>query len=175
MKLITFPNEILRESMPEFDFDNPIMDPKIIEKEMVELMVRERGIGLSGNQVDLRARVIAIFPRDISLEMGPFAMFNPRLQAASDDQIEAIEGCLSFPGLAIPVKRPKIVVAEYLDSDGNNCVISLHGIDAKCFLHELDHLDGICMVDRVSKLKQDMATRKLTKLRKKYGRAQRQS
>ena len=175
MKLITFPNEILRESMPDFDFDNPIMDPMQLEKEMVELMVKERGIGLSGNQVGIRARVITIFPKDMSLEMGPFAMFNPKLQAASDKQIEAIEGCLSFPGLLIPIKRPQVVVAEYLDSQGNNAVISLHGIDAKCFLHELDHLDGICMVDRVSKLKQDLATRKFNKLRKKYGRAQRQA
>lgn len=175
MNLITFPNDILREQMPDFDFENPIMDPKQIEKEMIELMIKERGIGLSGNQVGLRARVVTIFTRDISLEMGPFAMFNPRLQAASDQLFEAIEGCLSFPKMLIPVKRPKIVVAEYLDSDGNNCVISLHDIDAKCFLHELDHLDGICFTDRVSKLKQTMAMKKFDKIRKKYGRAQRQS
>jgi peptide deformylase len=175
MKLITFPNEILRERMPDFDFEHPIMDPKYVEKEMIELMIRERGIGLSGNQVGLAARVIAIFPKDLSLELGPFAMFNPVLRAASDKMIEAMEGCLSFPNLVIPVKRPETIMAEYLDSEGNNCVISLHGIDAKCFLHELDHLDGICMIDRVSKLKQEMAMKKLNKLRKRYGRAQRQS
>jgi len=175
MKLITFPNDILRESMPDFDFENPIMDPIQLEKEMVELMVSERGIGLSGNQVGIKARVITIFPKDLSLEMGPFAMFNPRLQAASDKQVEAIEGCLSFPGLVVPVKRSAVVVVEYLDSHGNNAVISLSGIDAKCFLHELDHLDGICMIDRVSKLKQNMTIRKFNKLRNKYGRAQRQS
>lgn len=175
MNLITFPNDILREQMPDFDFENPIMDPKQIEKEMIELMVKERGIGLSGNQVGLKARVITIFPKDISLAMGPFAMFNPILQAASDQLLEAIEGCLSFPKMLIPVKRSKIVVAEYLDSDGNNCVISLHDIDAKCFLHELDHLDGICFTDRVSQLKQSMAMKKFVKIRKKYGRAQRQS
>ena len=175
MKLITFPNEILREKMPDFDFENPIMDPLQLEKEMVELMVAEKGIGLSGNQVGVRSRVIAIFPRDTSLEMGPFVMFNPTLRAASDKQFEALEGCLSFPNLLLPVKRPQQILADYLDSQGNNCVISLSDIDAKCFLHELDHLDGICMVDRVSKLKQDLTMRKWNKLRKKYGRAQRQS
>jgi peptide deformylase len=175
MKLITFPNDILRESMPEFDFENPIMDPMLMEKQMVELMVKEGGIGLSANQVGIRARVLVMFPKDLSLEMGPFAMFNPVLRAASDEQFEAIEGCLSFPKLLIPVKRPKTIMAEYLDSQGNNCVISLQGIDAKCFLHELDHLDGVCFTDRVSKLKQEMATKKFNKLRKKYGRAQRQS
>jgi len=175
MKLVTFPNDILRERMPDFDFENPIMDPMQIEKEMVELMIAERGIGLSGNQVGLRARVITIFPRDMSLELGPFAMFNPVLRAASDEQIETLEGCLSFPGMLIPVKRPRTIMAEYLDSQGNNCVISLSDVDAKCFLHELDHLDGICYIDRVSKLKQDLTMRKWNKLRKKYGRAQRQS
>lgn len=175
MKLITFPNDILRERMPDFDFENPVMNPMQLEKEMVELMVREKGIGLSANQVGIRARVIVIFPKDLSLELGPFAMFNPILRAASDEQIESIEGCLSFPKMLIPVKRPRTIMAEYLDSQGNNCVISLSDIDAKCFLHELDHLDGICFVDRVSKLKQDLTMRKWNKLRKKYGRAQRQS
>lgn len=175
MKLVTFPNDILRRSVPEFDFDNPIMDPRQIEKEMIELMVAERGVGLSGNQVGLEARVITIFPRDLSLESGPFAMFNPVLRAASDEQYEAIEGCLSFPKMLIPVKRPKVIMAEYLDSEGNNCVISLTDMDAKCFLHELDHLDGICFIDRVSRLKQEMAMKKFNKLRKLYGRAQRKS
>lgn len=175
MKLITFPNDILRERMPDFDFENPVMNPMQMEKEMVELMIADRGVGLSANQVGIRARVITIFPKDLSLEMGPFAMFNPVLRAASDEQIESIEGCLSFPKMLIPVKRPKTIMAEYLDSQGNNCVISLSDIDAKCFLHELDHLDGICFIDRVSKLKQDMTMRKWNKLRKKYGRAQRQS
>lgn len=175
MQLITFPNDILRETMPDFDFENPIMDPKLLEKQMVELMVRQGGIGLSGNQVGIRARVITIFPRDLSLQMGPFAMFNPTLQAASDKQIEAVEGCLSFPKMLIPVKRPETIMAEYLDSDGNNCVISLTGMDAKCFLHELDHLDGVCFIDRVSRLKQDLAMKKWNKLRKQYGRAQRKS
>jgi len=175
MKLITFPNDILRERMPDFDFENPIMNPMQLEKEMVELMIAEGGIGLSANQVGIRARVIALFPRDRSLELGPFCMFNPVLQAASDEQFEAIEGCLSFPGMLIPVKRPRTIMAEYLDSQGNNCVISLSDTDSKCFLHELDHLDGICYIDRVSKLKQDLTMRKWNKLRKKYGRAQRQS
>jgi peptide deformylase len=161
--------------MANFDFSHPVMDPVLMEKEMVELMITNRGIGLSANQVGIRARVITIFPKDLSLEMGPFAMFNPVLRAASNEQIESIEGCLSFPKILIPVKRPKTIMAEYLDNQGNSCVISLTDIDAKCFLHELDHLDGICFIDRVSKLKQDLTMRKFNKLRKKYGRAQRQS
>lgn len=175
MQLITFPNDILRESLPEFDFAKPIIDPKELERDMIELMVRSRGIGLSGNQVGVKARVITIFPKDLSLGLGPLAMFNPTLQAASDNQITSMEGCLSFPNMVLPVKRPEKIVADYLDSDGNNCVLYLEGIDAQCFLHELDHLDGICFIDRVSKLKQQMAVKKYNKLRKQYGRALRES
>jgi peptide deformylase len=175
MKLIKFPNDMLKKTMPEFDFDNPVMHPKQLEKEMVELMVQEKGIGLSANQVGIEARVIVIFPRDISLEMGPFAMFNPEIMELSEELGEGIEGCLSFPDLIVPIKRPRIVVVQYLDNEGNNNIIELKDTDARCVLHEIEHLDGICFTDKVSKLKIEMARKKLSKLRKKYGRAQRQS
>ena len=100
-------------------------------------------------------------------------MVEPILRAASDKLVESLEGCLSFPRMLIPIKRPETIMAEYLDNQGNSCIITLIGIDAKCFLHELDHLDGICMIDRISRLKQDLAIKKWNKLRKKYGRAQR--
>lgn len=175
MKLIKFPNDILKKTMPEFDFDNPVMHPKLIEKEMIELMVQEKGIGLSANQVGIEARVIVIFPRDPELNTGPFAMFNPEIMELSEELGEGIEGCLSFPDLIVPIKRPRIVVVQYLDNEGNNNIIELKDTDARCVLHEMEHLNGICFTDKVSKLKIEMARKKLSKLRKKYGRAQRQS
>jgi len=175
MKLIKFPNDILKKTMPEFDFDNPVMHPKQIEKEMIELMVQEKGIGLAANQVGLEARVLVMFPRDTDLNMGPFAMFNPEIMEMSEELGEGIEGCLSFPELIVPIKRPRIVVIQYLDNEGNNNIIELKDTDARCVLHEIEHLDGICFTDKVSKLKIEMARKKLSKLRKKYGRAQRQS
>ena len=161
--------------MPDFDFENPVMHSKQIEKEMIELMVQERGIGIAANQVGLEARVLAIFPRDTSLEMGPFAMFNPKIIEVSEEEMTGIEGCLSFPDLVLPIKRPRIVVVQYLDSEENTCIIELKDTDARCVLHEMEHLDGVCFTDKVSKLKIEMARKKLSKLRKQYGRAQRQS
>jgi peptide deformylase len=174
MKLVKFPNDILKKTMPEFDFEGDI-DPRVIEKEMIELMIKERGIGLSANQVGLEARVIAVFPRDTSLEMGPFALFNPEIMEISEEEIDGIEGCLSFPDLVLPIKRPRIVVVQYLDSEQNNCIIELKDTDARCVLHEMEHLDGVCFIDKISKLKVEIARKKLAKLRKQYGRAQRQS
>jgi peptide deformylase len=174
MKLVKFPNDILKKTMPEFDFEGEL-DPRVIEKEMIELMVKERGIGLAANQVGIEARVIAIFPRDTSLEMGPFALFNPEIMEISEEEIEGIEGCLSFPDLVLPIKRPRMVVVQYLDSEQNICIIELKDTDARCLLHEMEHLDGVCFIDKISKLKVEMARKKLAKLRKQYGRAQRQS
>jgi peptide deformylase len=174
MKLVKFPNDILKKTMPEFDFEGDI-DPRVIEKEMIELMIKERGIGLSANQVGLEARVIAVFPRDTSLEMGPFALFNPEIMEISEEEIDGIEGCLSFPDLVLPIKRPRIVIVQYLDSEQNTCIIELKDTDARCVLHEMEHLDGVCFIDKISKLKVEMARKKLAKLRKQYGRAQRQS
>jgi peptide deformylase len=174
MKLIKFPDEILKKTMPEFDF-NGSLDAKIIEKEMIELMVKEKGIGLAANQVGLEARVLTIFPRDTSLEIGPFAMFNPEIMEVSQEEITGIEGCLSFPDLVLPIKRPRMVVVQYLDNEENTCIIELKDTDARCFLHELEHLNGVCFIDKISKLKIEIARKKLAKLRKQYGRTQRQS
>jgi peptide deformylase len=174
MKLIKFPDEILKKTMPEFDFNGDI-DPRVVEKEMIELMVKERGIGLAANQVGLSGRVLTIFPRDTSLEIGPFAMFNPEIMEVSEEEITGIEGCLSFPDLVLPIKRPRMVVVQYLDNEENTCIIELKDTDARCFLHELEHLNGVCFIDKISKLKIEIARKKLAKLRKQYGRAQRQS
>ena len=82
--------------------------------------------------------------------------------------MQAEEGCLSFPNLWLAVKRPASINAKYLDRTGKECTIELKGIDARCFLHELDHLDGVCFTDKVSKLKLAMA---IKKQRKHNGRA----
>jgi peptide deformylase len=97
----------------------------------------------------------------------PFALFNPKLITESQEQQESEEGCLSFPGLLFNVKRAENIIVEFLDRNKKSYIIRLDGIDARCFLHELDHLNGICFTSRISKLKLDIA---LKKQRKKYGR-----
>ena len=76
---------------------------------------------------------------------------------------EQEEGCLSFPDLWLKVKRPKSITAEYFDRNGNKCIIELTGIDAKCFQHELDHLDGVCFTSKISPLKLALAIKKQRK------------
>jgi peptide deformylase len=107
---------------------------------MIEMMQAFNGIGLAANQVGLLKRVFVI---KLKAADTPFAMFNPKLITQSTNEQQGEEGCLSFPGLWLDIKRPHSIEAEYLDKDGKECKISLSGIDARCFLHELEHLDGI--------------------------------
>jgi peptide deformylase len=143
-----------------FDRDG---DAELLEKQMIEFMLTNKGIGLAANQVNLIKRVFVMGSYDIPGFPTPFALFNPRIIESSKEQILDREGCLSYPGLYLSVKRPQWVVAEYQDSQGNSREIKIDGYLSKCFQHELDHLDGVCFVDRVSRLKLNLAMQKLGK------------
>lgn len=164
MQLITYPNPILNEVVPDFDWDNPVMDPRELEEQMVKLMYASNGIGLAANQVGIRARVFTIYTRNLQGVTEPFAVFNPKILATSEESEQGEEGCLSFPNLFFHVQRPAHVVAEFFDRDKNQCIIRFDGIDARCFLHEFDHLNGTCFTSKVSKLKLDRAIAKQRKL-----------
>jgi peptide deformylase len=141
-------------------------DAKQLENDMIEFMVAAGGIGLAANQIGLTKRVFVMGRNDIKDFPKPFAVFNPVIKEASSELIIDQEGCLSYPGLFLTVKRPKWIVAEYQDSDGNLNEIKIDGYLSKCFQHEYDHLDGICFVDRVSSLKLQLAMKKLRKKNK---------
>lgn len=165
MKLLYSPNEWLDKKVADFDFEKH--DPAKIESEMISLMYKEGGIGLSANQVGLDARVFVMKPFvNKDLAPGPFAVINPFIEKISEEMEVMPEGCLSHPGLYLRVKRPKAVVVNFLDSSAKECTITLYDMDARVFLHEYDHLVGIEFTDRVSKLKIDMARKKQEKLKR---------
>jgi peptide deformylase len=164
MKLVTYPNNILDKKLPDFDWDNPVVDPRDLEEQMVKLMWENNGIGLAANQVGIEARVFTMMTRNLQGVTEPFAVFNPKILAVSEELEQGEEGCLSFPNLFFHISRPYHVVAEFFDRDKNQCIIRFDGIDARCFLHELDHLDGICFTSKVSKLKLNRALAKQRKL-----------
>lgn len=167
LKLVLHPNNILDQAVEDFDFNSTSIRPSDLEEQMVSLMVKENGRGLAANQVGLNARVFVLKTENIPELTDPFAVFNPTVVSVSEEIDYDYEGCLSFPNLFFKVYRPKAIIAEFFDRDKNKRIIELNGIDARCFLHELDHLNGICFTDRVSKLKLDLA---LQKQRKRNGR-----
>lgn len=167
MKLVKSPDPWLERIVDPFDFES--MDAAAIAQEMIQTMEAEGGIGLSANQVALNAQIFVMKPHLLE-DNTPFTVINPVILEISSDIELMPEGCLSHPDLFLSVKRPKGIIAKYFDIDAKECIIELYDIDARCFLHEYDHLQGIEFVDRVSKVKLDMARKKQQKIRKKYGR-----
>lgn len=158
LKIINYPAPILRERIPEFDFLNPSEDPVQLEKEMLETMYQNKGIGLSANQVGKRIRMFVM--GSDALVIAGQAFFNPMIVDNTTDVDDLIEGCLSFPGIFVKVKRPKKIKARWQNSRGEWEEGEFEGYACKCFLHELDHLEGITFQDRVSELKWNLAKNK---------------
>jgi len=165
MELIYAPNEWLQKTVEPFDFDK--IDAVEIAQQMVDIMEKHRGIGISANQVGLDAQIFIMQPTRHKEIKHAFAVINPVILKISQETDLAKEGCLSHPNLILNISRPKKLVAQFLDADAKECILELEDYDARCFLHEYDHLQGIEFTDRVSKMKLDMAKKKKTKLEKR--------
>jgi peptide deformylase len=164
LKLVHSTDPVLKENTTEWVFDHPdaLADAEFLEDAMIQTMQASNGIGLAANQVGLTRRMFVMKPSTA----GPIGVFNPKVVAVSDDLQVGQEGCLSFPDLWLNVSRPQEVVAEYIDRKGKSCIIKLTGLDARVFLHELDHLNGVCFIEKVSALKLSMARKKQQKRKK---------
>ena len=158
MELIKAPNEFLEKQVKPFYFEN--MDAEKISKDMVDTMLKYKGIGLASNQVGLDAQIFVMG------EENPITVINPIITEVGPERVEMEEGCLSFPGLYFKVKRPAVVSVQYLDTKQKECIIKLEGLHARVFLHEYDHLQGITFDQRISKLRLEMAKKKQEKLLK---------
>ena len=164
MKLLYYPNEFLEKEVKSVDLENPGFDPKELRKEMEELMLSSKGIGLSANQIGLDQKVFVMGDKPDNTNI----CINPTVLEYTEETVADLEGCLSFPHIYVKIKRPKEILAEFYDVNLEKQVVKIDGYSAKCYLHELDHLLGITMKDRVSKLKWDMAVKKSAKYKKLY-------
>jgi peptide deformylase len=156
------PHESLTEVSTPWNFETD-GDAVQLEQQMIDFMKANHGIGLAANQIGILKRVFVMGSENIEGFPKPFAVFNPVIKEASKELILDQEGCLSYPDLFLKVKRPEWIVAEYQDSQGNVNEIKIDGYLSKCFQHEYDHLNGICFVDRVSRMKLQLAMQKLRK------------
>ena len=164
MKLLKYPDDFLNKKVKAVDLENPGFDPVELKKEMTELMLASNGIGLSANQVGLDAQV---FVMGDSVENSTICI-NPTVLQYTEETVDDIEGCLSFPNIYVKIKRPKEILAEWYNEKLEKQTVKIEGYSAKCYLHELDHLLGITFKDRASKLKWNMAEKKARKLAKSH-------
>lgn len=143
--------EILAETMPEFDFENPTHDPEQLRARMVDIMRAKNGLGLAANQIDVKARAFVIDSEP------PVIIFNPKILESSKKTAILKEGCLSFPGFFVRVRRPVEITVEYQNIKGTKVTMKLGGITARVFQHEIDHLNGVVFFNRASRYHYDKA------------------
>ena len=161
--LVLSSNPILREVMPEWDFSNPPMDANEFASTLVETCKKHKGYGLSANQCGFRYRVFVMGAKDEFV-----AFFNPKITAVSKEEVHMEEGCLSFPLLGLHITRPAEVMVEYQDFNGEKKTAHYTGISARCFLHELDHMNGIVYTSRCKPLALKSGMKKVEKMYRKY-------
>ncbi len=181
-------------SLPICTYGNPILRKKAVEvaeitggihelaKEMIETMHDERGVGLAAEQVGRTERmfVIDIPPDSDADDEGqrenpdiamPMVLINPTITGHTEDVQVGPEGCLSFPDIFANVERWYEVDAEYMDLDGHIQKVHAKGLLSRAIQHELDHLEGILLVDRMSHVKKVAIGGKLKRLVKETKRA----
>jgi len=167
--LVAEDNPILREVLPEFDFKNPPVDPKEFASSLVETCIQRNGYGLSASQCGFRHRVFVMGTGSEYV-----AFFNPKITAMSEETVHMSEGCLSFPLLELKITRPSGIVVEYQDYNGEVKKANYVGVSARCFLHELDHMNGILYTEKAKPLALQMAKKKRQKVKnlvKRYEKA----
>ena len=168
LRLVSQYDSILKTPCKEIDFDQmPGSEVAYLAMSLMESLKYHEGLGLSMNQVGIGARMCAINVLD---ENKIYCLINPKIVAISDQLNEFSEGCLSFPGLFLKIKRPSWVEVEFYAANGQKIQKRFEGIYATCVLHELDHLNGKVFTDLVSRIKLDQAKRKVKQNIKKIKR-----
>jgi len=127
-------------------------------RRMGHLMHDAYGIGLAATQVGVMHRVLVY---RTELEGTVAALVNPVLEWSSKDKEPSEEGCLSLPGVSVEVERPVHVRVRALDEHGNPIMVEASGLEARVIQHEMDHLDGVLILDRTSREQRKQAMRAL--------------
>lgn len=166
-EIVLMGDPVLRaEAEPVAEIDDEV---RALVRDMFETMYHADGIGLAAPQIGISRRVIVV-----DLHRGEdaegegqserVALINPEVTWSSDDSYKQSEGCLSMPGLEEVVRRPAEVRIEGLGPDGEEIVIEAEDLFGRALQHEIDHLDGVLFLDRVSPLKRKMLIKKWKKL-----------
>src|SRR5262249_51252849 len=150
-RIITEPEPILHKvakKVSELELKMPLTQQLI--DDMIETMHEAPGIGLAAPQVGIGKRIIVVH---VGEDDGPYAVINPVL---GDFEGEAIgtEGCLSIPGIVGDVKRAERCTVSGLDRKGHKFRLEAEGLLARCFQHEVDHLDGVLITDKAENIRE---------------------
>jgi peptide deformylase len=164
MDIVVYPDSVLKEIAEPVEYiDSEIQD--IIDR-MADLMYSNSGIGLAANQVGIPKRIIIFDINYREKQRDLNVLINPVILSA-EDKIVYEEGCLSVPYFNGKINRKKYITVQGLNRDGNMIDIDAEDLTAICIQHEIDHLDGVLILDHVSTLKRNLYKKKINNLIKK--------
>ena len=171
-ELVKGSDPLLSQGTEDYDFQSPPLDernrpfmPGALAESLKESLIYHKGIGISACQIGFPWNVFAVGdPNDPD---NIVVMFNPRIVDTSPDEVLMEEGCLSYPGLFIKVKRPSTIRIRYIDAAGDTMTEVYNGIPARVILHEYDHSKGITFQKRSTTTHLSQAKRQKIKLDKK--------
>jgi len=161
-KIVRYPAKILKEKTLKVEnIDDRI---RSVVTDMIDTLNKEEGVGLAANQIGEPLSIMIIDTTQRDGDKGfKDILINPVLLGA-EGEIVYEEGCLSFPGLFVEIKRAKKVGVSYIDLEGKEKEREFEGFPAVVFQHEYDHLNGITFVDRLKGLKRRIALEKYYKM-----------
>ncbi|MCA9539387.1 MAG: peptide deformylase [Myxococcales bacterium] len=162
LEVLPYPNPFLRKRAQQVEtFDDRLRG---LVADMEETMAERDGIGLAATQVGLDLRLLILsryaFEGEEGRDKPNLVVINPEVVWESDEKMVGEEGCLSFPGVFIQVERPRKVRIRAYDAAGEVYEIEGEGLGSRAILHEIDHLEGVVMIDRVSHLTRRRALKK---------------
>ena len=152
MNILTYPNAFLTTPTENFDFNNPPVNPHLLIQDMLQIMNEKKGIGLSANQLGLSYRVFVMRGEDTN-----FACFNPKIVSQSNETNLLEEGCLSFPGVNVKVKRSNTLRLRFQTPSGGTDTKNFGGLTARVVQHEIDHLNGILFFNNANRYHREKA------------------
>lgn len=155
----TFGDPVLKSrATPVKEFDESL--GKLAE-EMLKIMRENDGVGLAANQIGRLKRILVAAYEDEGGEMKEFVIVNPKIQERSEESEKDVEGCLSLPGMRMEVERPTAVTVTGQDLSGEPLRVEAEGLLARIFQHEIDHLDGVLILDRTDRESRKQALREM--------------
>ena len=161
-KLIEAENPIMKVRLSGC---SPDLDRDDVEEKLLDSMKNYNGIGLSANQIGIMERVFVMYS-DVK-KRETITCFNPEIVTKSDTEILMDEGCLTYPGIWLKVKRPDGIEVQYEDKSGEIQNQAMFGLECRIFLHEYDHMEGTNFTQKVSKIKLNRALKRRSKMVKR--------
>ena len=157
IKLVPDTHPALFKAPRPYDFEKDGATAQLFANVMFEKMKEFKGVGLSANQVGIDVAYFVIGVDDFRMDV-----FNPRIISATGES-DFNEGCLSYPGVTVMLKRPEEIKVEYQDVNGELVSRILGGLTARIFQHEYDHMQGLTIKTKVSRMKWNLALKKTQK------------